>query len=289
MSTSSATLEIHRQRFAAALGAHPFTFSHSLAGHPLLDLDVIAERADEWPARWTEHHLADLPVLLPLGDPPRRLDMGAGEVVRGLDHNGCWMVLWYLETVAAYQALLDECLDQVAETVNRREGSMGGRGANLFLGSAGSVAPAHFDRHHNMLLQIQGTKDVTIGVFDDAGIAQREIESHFGQQHNLHQLPEGQTTFHLEPGDGLYIPPYAFHWVRGGPGPSVSLSCGFRSPSSERAMLVHTCNVRLRRMGISPSPPGTSEVRDRAKAALVQGRRRLEPVRTKALKLLRTR
>jgi hypothetical protein len=275
-------IEIDRSQFGAELGRNAVTFSHSLVGHGLLDLDAIAALADTWPERWIEHHVADLPFLLPLGDPPRRLDAGAGEVVRGLDHNGCWMVLWFVESVRAYEALLDECLDQVVDVVRARQGEMGQRGANIFLGSAGAVAPAHFDRHHNLLLQIQGTKDVTIGRFDDPATAQREIERHYGSRHNLHVLPETTTTFHLEPGDGLYIPPYAFHWVQGGPEPSVSLSCGFRSPLSEQAEMIHTCNIRLRRMGLSPSPPGGSELRDRAKVALVQGRRRLEPLRVKA-------
>jgi hypothetical protein len=288
LNSGSATrpIELEASEFGAVLGRHPITFTHSLANHGLLTLDAIAELADAWPERWIEHHVADLPFLLPLGDPPRRLDVGAGEVVRGLDHNGCWMVLWFVESVPAYEALLDECLDQVVAVVRARQGSMGRRGANIFLGSAGAVAPAHFDRHHNLLLQIQGSKDVTIGRFDDPATTQREIERHFGSRHNLHQLPENTSTFHLEPGQGLYIPPYAFHWVRGGPEPSVSLSCGFRSPLSERAEMVHTCNIRLRRMGLSPNLPERSALRDRAKAALVQGRRGLEPLRAKAVERL---
>ena len=170
-------LEVDTAAFAAALGRHPMAFRHSLVGHPLLSLDAIAQRADQWPAKWVEHHLADLPVLLPRGNPPARLDMGAGDVVRGLDGNGCWMVLWYVETLPAYRALLDECLDQVVQPVERREGRMGRRGANIFLGAPGAVTPAHFDRHHNLLLQIDGTKDVTIGVFDDHRVATQEIDA----------------------------------------------------------------------------------------------------------------
>lgn len=276
-------IAIDRSQFGVALGRQPMTFTHSVADHALLGLDAIAELADSWPERWVEHHLADLPLLLPLGDPPGRLDVDAGEIVRGLDHNMCWMVLWFVETVRSYEALLDECLDRVVDVVHQRDGAMGRRGANIFLGSAGAVAPAHFDRHHNLLLQICGTKDVTVGQFEDLSVAQREIESHFGRNHNLHELPENATTYHLEPGDGLYIPPYAFHWVKGGTDPSVSLSCGFRSPTSERAEKIHTCNIRLRRMGLSPSPPGRSELVDRAKAAVVQGRRRLAPLGAKTV------
>lgn len=289
ITTPTTPLDIDRGRFAAVLGERPITFRHGVVDHPLLALDAIAGWADEWPARWTEHHLADLPLLLPRGNPAKRLDASPGDVVRGLESNNCWMVLWFVETLPAYQRLLDEVLDRVVDVVREREGTMGRRGANLFFGSPGSVAPAHFDRHHNLLLQVRGTKDVSIGVFDDPAQAQREIESHFGVQHNLHDLPEQQETFHLEPGDGLYIPPYAFHWVVGGPEASLSLSCGFETPTSTRDGLVHTCNVHLRRLGLNPAPPGASMQRDRAKAALVQTRRRLEPLRAKATQTLRAR
>ena len=89
-------------------------------------------------------------------------------------------------------------------------------------------------------------------------------------------MPPQVTIFRMGPGDGIYIPPYAFHWVLGGPDVSVALSCGFRSPSSERAEMVHTFNVKLRKVGMSPSLPGRFETTDRAKAGLVQARRRFQ-------------
>jgi hypothetical protein len=69
----------------------------------------------------------------------------------------------------------------------------------------------------------------------------------------------------------------------------VSFACGFCSPTSERAELVHTWNARLRRLGLSPAPPGSSELGDRVKAAMVNGRRRLEPLRLKAVSRIRPR
>ena len=51
-------------------------------------------------------------------------------------------------------------------------------------------------------------------------------------------LPEDTVTFRLGPGDGLYIPPFAFHWVRGGPETSIAISCGFRTRTTEQANLV---------------------------------------------------
>jgi hypothetical protein len=79
----------------------------------------------------------------------------------------------------------------------------------------------------------------------------------------------------------VYIPPFAFHWVRGGPETSISLSVGFRTRATEQANLVHECNARLRRFGLHPAPPGGSEHRDRAKVELLtlarRARRASEP------------
>jgi hypothetical protein len=283
-SHASGLLDVDAATFGEALGTRPMTFRHTLAGDPLFELDAIAARADDWPTAWIEHHVGDLPELLPDGDPPERLDVGPGDVIRDIAANRCWAVLWYTELVAEYRHLLDMCLDQVTSVVDRCDGPMGRRGANIFVAAPEAVSPAHFDRHHNLLLQIEGTKEVSIGVFDDPTVAQGQIEKHYSLSRNLERLPEQVTTYLLRPGDGLYIPPYAFHWVHGGPEPSVAFSCGFVGRSSERAQLVHTVNVRLRRLGLTPAPPG-SPLRDGAKVALVRGRRRIEPLRRKVAAL----
>ena len=55
------------------------------------------------------------------------------------------------------------------------------------------------------------------------------------------------------------------HWVQNGPAASISLSITFRTPASLRAERVHSLNARLRRLKLSPKPPGGAAGRDRAK------------------------
>ena len=85
--------------------------------------------------------------------------------------------------------------------------------------------------------------------------------------------------------DGVYIPPFAFHWVRGGPETSISISCGFRTSATEQAGLVHEYNARLRRFGLHPRAPGASASRDRAKVEMLtwarRARRASQPAVTK--------
>jgi hypothetical protein len=235
---------------------------HRLAGHPLLDTEVIARLASELPASEVVHHLGDLPLLLPRGDAPA-LDLGPGAVARGIRDNACWMRLGSLETRPGWDTLLEACLAAV--------GPASGSSAQVFLASPGAVTPAHFDRRHNLLLQIQGTKDVSIGRFSDSRDAQREIARHFGpERENLRVLPPEVSVFRLEPGEGVYIPPYEFHWARAGEDVSLALSCTFSDAGSRQAELVHVFNGKFRRLRLDPAPPGESQLRDRLKAGLVR-------------------
>jgi hypothetical protein len=267
-------LDVPASEFVAAFGRSPCLVCHHLdVRHPLLTREALIARAADWPAAWLEHHQADLPFVLPSGK-TTQLPLPAGEVVRDIDSNGCWVALLTLERSDRYSEFLDECLQGVDALVGDGEGGITSRGLNLLIGSPGAVVPAHFDIHHNFLLQIEGTKKVMVGSYSDPSIGEQAIDRYFDEHNNnARLLPDVVSTFRLGPGDGLYIPPFGFHWVRGGPEASVSISCGFRTRMTEQTNLVHVCNARLRRAGFHPAPP-RSAYRDRAKVvALVWARR----------------
>jgi hypothetical protein len=233
-------VDVPSDEFAKNFGRAPFSVRHHLGiDDPRLTRRALAERARDWPEPWLEHHHANLPFVLPTGV-TEPLDLSAEQVIREIDDNGCWLVLWELEHSPRYSALLDECLDPIAAMLGDGEGGITRRGMNLLVSSPAAVVPAHFDMHHNFLLQVEGTKEVMVGTFSDATVREREINRWFDDHNNnLRLLPDDVTTFHLGPGDGLYIPPYAFHWVQGGPEASVGVSCGFRTHLTERTNVVH--------------------------------------------------
>ena len=74
--------------------------------------------------------------------------------------------------------------------------------------------------------------------------------------------------FVLEPGQGVYIPPYAFHWTTVLEGPALGLSIGFSTASTVRSSHVHDLDVRLRRRGLRPRPSGPGSPKERVKARL---------------------
>jgi hypothetical protein len=203
------------------------------------------------------------------------LDLSPREVVDGLAENCCSARLYHLQHVPGYRDLVMSCLDEVEPLLGARGEGMGKRDASLFLGSPRAVVPAHFDLHHNLLLQVEGSKELSLGTFDDPRDNERELDVALSRSRNMAVLPTSATTFHLEPGDGIYLPPWGVHWVQGGSEVSVALSCSFSTRMTERTELTRRWNSRLRQLGRSPLPPGRSETVDRAKAVVVRSRDRL--------------
>jgi hypothetical protein len=265
-------LDVDPDVLARNLGNGAFAIDHALVAHPLLQLDALAELADMLPPDLVEHHYGDVPLLLPGGEAPG-LDETPSAIVRGLEHNHCWISLRHIERVAAYGALVSAAIDDVAPEVERREGKISRREGFMFMAGRDAVTPAHCDPEHNFLLQLHGTKTVSVGGFSDPETVQREMElQHQGGHRNIATLPDSATEFRLVPGVGVYLPPDTPHWVTNGPGLSWSLSLPFYTPVTERGELVHAFNAWLRGKGRSPRPPGESRIRDHTKAACVRAR-----------------
>ena len=80
-------------------------------------------------------------------------------------------------------------------------------------------------------------------------------------------LPPARS-FVLGPGDGVYIPPYAFHWTTVLDGPAVGLSLGFSTPRSVRRGVVLDFDIRLRNKGMTPRPSRAGGSRELLKTRL---------------------
>jgi hypothetical protein len=263
-------LQIDARELEESFGRHPFTVEHSLTEHPLLSVESIARLADRIPAGSVEHNRGDVPEVLASGDAPRE-DLSAGEIARGIETNGCWMVLKHIEQDPEYKRLLDETLDEVAPLVSDREGGMHKREGFVFLSAPGSVTPSHIDPEHNFLLQVRGWKEMHVGHFGDPKAEQELLERYYAGGHrNIEWKPEEATVYRLDPGQGIYVPVHAPHFVRNGDAVSVSLSITWFTPAIQRDARVHALNARLRRLGISPVPPGRRAAADHAKASAVR-------------------
>jgi Cupin superfamily protein len=260
------TLRVDPEQFAQRYGHVPMRVEHDLVGNPLLTHDALVALAAELPIEHIEHNIGDVPPVL-VGEEAPRLAASPTEVARDIAHNGAWMVLKYVQQVPRYGTLVDELLDQIEPLPDGQP--MGHREAYVFLSGASTMTPAHRDPEHNFLLHVQGEKQFTLGA-RPAGDEIRHLEHayRYGQR-NFPTMPQDSETFDLQPGTGLYVPPDAVHAVRNGAAVSISLSIVWRPAAVVREGRVLRFNHTLRRLGVTPKPPGVSPRADRVKAVMV--------------------
>jgi hypothetical protein len=238
---------------------------HELTDDPLLTLDALADAADRLPPQNVEHHLADIPRVLPGGE-TKKLDQTPGEVVRGIADNGCWVMLTSLARLPDYTDLLGRAAGRFELALRARGERIVGHNLVAFIGAPGATVPVHFDRNHHLLLQIRGTKTVGTGTFTDAHV--REIQLERGVQFhrlNADRLPDDAEEHELRAGQALVIPAYTFHWVHGGDDVSIALTCTASTESTRRAAAVYRFNVRARKLHLPVQPPGRHRWLDDAK------------------------
>jgi hypothetical protein len=267
-------LDVDDSTLAAAFGAHTTPLRHQLAGTAGFTLPDIVELAQQLVPRTMQSTRAHVPLLTPRGVPTAKEDGAALARTIGTCDGRIGML--FLQRIPRYREVLEACLGQVFDAVGEPEGPHDRLETSIFLAAPGAVVPVHFDSHHNVLLQLVGTKEVAIGAFEDPVAQARAVE--FGCRSGKRMadvMPPVTARFELGPGDGLYIPPYTLHWVTGGDETSAALSCSFSTAPTLRAEVVHACNAQLRRLGLRPRPPGRSVPRDRLKAAALRAARRV--------------
>ena len=109
------------QRFAELYPEMPGVIGHALAGHPMFELDALVALAATMRPETLEYNRGDLP----LGVDPDAIPgngLTVEETIRGIEQNGSWMVLKYVEHNAAYRALLEDSLADLKVGRGRDDG-----------------------------------------------------------------------------------------------------------------------------------------------------------------------
>lgn len=258
-----------RDAFARNYPEVPHLLDHALGRHPLLELDALADLAESLPEAAVEYNRADLPIGV--DGKPDATGMPIGETIRNVATSGSWAVLKNVEQNPTYADLLESLLAELRPQIEARTGAMLKTQAFIFISSPGAVTPYHFDPEHNILLQIRGRKVMTQFPAGDAAYAPDTVHEayHTGGARELtwrDDLAAGGRAFALGPGEALFVPVMAPHFVRNGPEPSVSLSITWRSEWSFAEADARAFNAVLRRCGLRPKAPGRWPRRNRAKA-----------------------
>ncbi|MEO7246917.1 MAG: cupin-like domain-containing protein [Novosphingobium sp.] len=258
-----------RDTFAACYPEVPHKLVHTLHQHPLLEFERLAQLAEALPIDSVEYNLADLPIAV--DGKPDRGDLSIGDMIRQVGTAGSWAVLQNIEQDPEYAAMLNELLDKIVPEVESRTGKMMHRVGFIFVTSPGGVTPCHFDPEHNILLQVRGSKVMTQFPASDTTYARDEAHEnyHTGGPREVpwnERLETDGTQFALQPGEGVFVPVMAPHFVKNGPEPSISLSITWRSEWSYEEADARAFNKQLRLLGLRPKAPGRWPQRNRAKA-----------------------
>lgn len=258
-------------RFDAIYPETPGTITHSLAGHPMFTLEALVDLAGRMRAENVEYNCGNLPLGIDIEAIPAN-GLSITDTIRGIEENGSWMVLKFVEQDPVYRALLAETLADLDPSIRRQTGPMLKQEAFIFISSPNSITPLHFDPEHNILLQLRGTKTMTVFPANDEQIAPPVAHErlHSGEGHrNLvwhdDYAPRG-TRFDLAPGDGMHVPVMAPHWVQNGPDVSISFSVTWRSAFSFAEAEARGMNALLRRAGLEPASPKRYPARNLAKS-----------------------
>jgi hypothetical protein len=275
--------EAARRRFAAHYPEQPHILRHSLTRHPLLEIEALAGLAEKLPITSVEYNRGDLPIGV--DGKPGSNGMTIAETIRKVAEAESWAVLKNIEQVPAYRDLLMGLLDEIRPEIEAATGAMLTPQGFIFVSSPNSVTPYHFDPEHNILLQIRGSKVMTQFPAGDTRFVPDEAHEtyHSGGPRELKwddaMLAHG-TEFPLSPGEALFVPVMAPHFVKNGPAPSVSLSITWRSEWSYRESDARIMNAILRERGFSPSAPGRFPQQNYAKAYAFRIMRKLGLTRT---------
>ncbi len=259
----------------------PGLVAHSLVDHSLFALDAIFELAGRLRPADIEYNRGNLSIGV---DESEVIGNGLSiaETIRSIRENESWMVLKFVEQDPPYGALLHDMLVELETVVKPMTGDMLHPQAFIFISSPNAITPFHFDPEHNILLQLSGTKTITVCPANDETIVpgSEHERFHTGGHRNLSwhdDFARNGQCFDLKPGDGIYVPVKAPHWVRNGPDVSVSFSITWRSEWSYREADVRGFNALLRMAGFNPNPPRRFPHNNQAKSLAYRLLRRPKP------------
>ena len=244
-------------------------FSHDLHLDDRLTLAAVADLADRLPRRSVIADTAAQPLLVPQGGPPRGALERPGDVIRDLHNANAWLTLLNVEADPGMAELMNTYLDELESGMIAKQGKrvkMRKRVAFVFVSSPNSVTPVHYDIEHSLLMQVSGSKTVSVGRFESDAVRRHEFDRYWNGSHGrIETLQPEVASYTMTPGRAVYIPPGTPHWVHNGPDISLSVTLTYFTAATVRENRVESFNAHLRRRHMKPREPGRSITVDTAK------------------------
>jgi len=272
---------------------HPFKLNHNLTTHPLLQLPrlirlartlgspVLYFRGDHSinqvdDAGTDESHAKRTFLDRKLARPP----LSVVETIAQIETSNAWMQLRDVGSDPDYADLLHHIVEEFRVHAERAAPGLSAPRADIFVSSPGATTPFHLDEEHNFLLQIRGSKKLSIADGFNPEVLDKEcLHSFYRGNGELtrysEQLEQHAVRIDLRPGEGVHIPPLHPHWVQNGPDVSISLGILWFSDVTARRRHLYRVNGWLERAGFKPATPGERPLSDAIKALPLVVKRRL--------------
>jgi len=254
--------------FAEHFPREPFVFAHDLSSHELLELCALKKLAQKQALNPLQRGFFAAPDAEGLRWGTEAMRQAISTAFRDMEASATRIKLSRIHGEPGYSEIFRQCTIELSELTGidlerpAREPL-----ETIFISSPHEVTPYHIDECENFLLQIHGSKVVFVYDGRDRDVLSwRDLEDYYAGNTRLEFPPASQArplAFELRPGLALYNPVNFPHSVENGPEVSVSVSLGYTKKSNPFGVL--RINHSLRKVGISPRPPGESPMRDAAK------------------------
>src|SRR5262249_42762090 len=177
----------------SAFGRAPFLVGHRLARHPLFEFARLLKLARRLPPPSVEYNAGDLAVNQDSHSTPRN-GLSAEETIHRIENCKSWMVLKNIEQDMDYRDLLYRSLGEIEARGHPYARGICHREGFVFISSPRAVTPYHADPECNFLLQIRGSKQVSLFDGEDHSLlSEEELERFYSGAHrNLAFKDENQ-------------------------------------------------------------------------------------------------
>ena len=281
-------MECDADVFRRDLNVLPYEIGHTLADHPLFQLEALLGLAQRVAARKNPHmsggdayftegaiEAGTKPLYTGTSaDSPQSARERAAELLRKIELSKAWIILKHVEREDGYR----EVMERAVVDALRLAGPAGQElfrkikwfEAIVFITSPNRVTEYHIDRECSWIFQIRGDK--AIHLFDRADkdvVPEEELERFYTVDNMASeykpQFENRSLVYSMTPGTGVHIPVNTPHWLKNGNNVSITLNVNFQFHDAEIANL-YKANYYLRKLGLKPSLPGARKSADRLKA-----------------------
>jgi hypothetical protein len=270
-------LDINPSSYESLYNRTPFGFKHNLHQLDIFQFDSISELLDRYAGASNDYYVAGSAAAAGSAffDAPH-IKLTPKEASRQLNERPTRILLKRLEN---HDDRFRNLLDLIIKQIRRIPGGLGDQPilriqSSLFITSAASTTPLHFDPEVGFFTQIEGDK--TYHVYSPDDVPEQDLEDFYvrgkvsiGQLDMAQRDPGKEQVYNLKAGDGFHQPQNAPHWVETCGSRSISYSCVFETQADRALGRTRAFNYYERKLGMRPTPPGKNSQLDSMKAEAI--------------------